>query len=94
MSEERKSLNPWLWFQELIGGGDQRIHAWTIFWCGQSLTVSFLAFTFASILTRVSYIAEISLLVTAITGLAGYTYSRGKKSEDRKDVIEAEEVKP
>ena len=86
---------PFKWVQNLLGGGEQRVHAFVIILIAVTLCVGTLSLTTA-ILVATYYqvkdpavkvpnlIAELGLFVTAITSLGGYIYNRGKTSEEKK----------
>ena len=86
---------PLRWLRDLLGDGDQRIHALvilliTLTLCAGTLMVS------TAILLGVIYkfkqpdmqvpnlIAELGLFVGGIGTLGGYIYNRGKTAEERK----------
>lgn len=91
----RRFPRPLQWLRDLLGGGDQRVHAVVILMIAATLCLCTLALVSVLViavcqrwtdpkLPLPNLIAELGLFVTGITTLGGYIYNRGKTSEDAK----------
>lgn len=74
---------PFKWLSKLVGSGDPRVHGTVVIMVASSLCLSLLAIVYG-LLTWHPLVAELTVVVGAITTLATLIYNRGKKADEAK----------
>lgn len=71
-------MRPFLWFKDLLGSGDPRVHAVVVL--STSLVLCFCT-VWISVTGRGNQSTELGIVVGALTTLAGYAWKVGKEAE-------------